>query len=227
MNNPTQLYARFAGVAYLLTFVSSIPAVFLLAPVLQDSGFITGGPQFDRQVIIGNLLDTTNAMACVASALFLYPILRERAQVRAIGFLSARLFEAAIIMMGVVSLLATVSLRQLNELPNRFDPATITSIGEALLAVRDWTFLLGPGLIPAFNALMLATVLYQFKMVPRLIPLMGMIGAPLLIVSAVSTAFGLFAQDSVTAAFAALPIALWEFSVALWLIFKGIKGKAA
>jgi Domain of unknown function (DUF4386) len=116
-----------------------------------------------------------------------------------------------------VSLLAVVTLRQAAA------GADAVVTGQALVALHDRTFLLGQGLLPAVNALLLGSLLYQSRLVPRMLPVLGFIGAPLLIASATATMFDLWEQTSVPSGIAALPIALWELSLGLWLVAKGFK----
>jgi uncharacterized protein DUF4386 len=131
--------------------------------------------------------------------------------------------EAAIILIGVVCLLAVVTLRRdLAGAPGN-DPASLLTTGRALVAVRDWTFLLGPGLMPGVNALLLGWLLYRSGLVPRLIPALGLIGAPLLIASATAALFRGNHPIPVLAAIATAPIFLWELSLGIWLVVKGFK----
>jgi hypothetical protein len=133
---------------------------------------------------VGLLLDLVNALACIGTAVALYPVLRRQQEAVALGVVTSRMFEAAIILIGVVSLLAVVTLRRdLAGAPGT-DPASLVTAGRALVAVRDWTFLLGPSLMPGINALLLGWLLYRSGLVPRVIPVLGLIGAPLLIASA-------------------------------------------
>ena len=138
----------------------------------------------------------------------------------ALGFVMSRMLEGAVVLIGIVSLLAVVTLRQN---PAGADPATLLATGHSLVAVRDWTFLLGPGLMPAFNALLLGTLLYRSRLVPRFIPLMGLIGAPLLLVADLATLFGHNTQTSAASFFLTLPVAAWELSVGLYLTIKGFR----
>ena len=133
------------------------------------------------------------------------------------GFIGARVLEAAAIFAGVVSVLSVVTLRQAGAGPD----ALVT--GQALIALHNWTTLLGQGFLPAVNALLLGSLLYRSRLVPRIIPLVGLIGAPLLVASAAATLFGLKEQVSALSAIAALPIALWEFSLGVYLVVKGFK----
>ncbi len=214
--------ALVAGGFYLVPFISSIPAVFLLAPVLDNSNYIISSGS-DTRVLFGCFLDLINAIACIGTAVTLFSVVKRQHQGAALGFVAARLFEAAIIVIGVVSLLSVVSLRQNVTGGASTDDGSLVAVGQSLVAVRDWTFTLGPGLIPGINALLLGYLMYRSGLVPRLIPVLGLIGAPLLIASATATLFN--SNDPITAlaAIATVPIFLWELSLGLWLVVKGFK----
>jgi mannose/fructose/N-acetylgalactosamine-specific phosphotransferase system component IIC len=109
--DPTRRTALVAGILYLVTFLSSIPAVFLLGPVLTDPHYVTGAGA-DAQVSLGALLDLVNALACIGTAVALYSVVRRQHEGLALGFVTTRMFEAAVIAIGVVSILAVVTLRQ-------------------------------------------------------------------------------------------------------------------
>lgn len=210
--------ALIAGVLYLVTFISAIPAVFLLDPVLNDPGYIVG-PGPDTQVLFGNVLDLVNALACIGTAVALYSVVKLQHEGFALGFVASRMFEAAIIVIGIVCLLAVVTLRQ--EAAAEADQATLVSIGQSLVAVRDWTFVLGPGLMPAINAALLGYLMYRSRLVPRIIPAMGLVGAPLLVSSTLGILFGINEPGSVWQGIATSPIFLWELSLGLWMTFRG------
>jgi hypothetical protein len=215
--------ALVAGVLYLITFISSIPAVFLLDPVLSDPNYVLGAGA-DTQVIGGAFLDLVNAIASIGTAVALFSVVRRQNEGFALGFVAARMFEAAVIVVGVVSLLAVVTLRQAGA--TGADAASLVTTGRALVAIRDWTFLLGPGLVPGVNALLLGYLMYRSRLVPRLIPTLGLVGGPLLISSAVGTMFGVNDAVSVWSGVALVPIFFWELFLGLWLTFKGFQRSA-
>jgi hypothetical protein len=217
----TRNNARVAGLLYLVTFAASIPAVLLLAPVLNDRAYILGAGD-ETRVLVGRLLDTVNALACIGTAVAVFPVVRRQNESLALGFVTSRMFEAAVIMIGVVSLLAVVSLRQEAASAVRVDPTTLATTGQALVSVRDWTFQFGPNLCSAINALLFGTLLYRSRLAPRIIPAMGLVGAPLLIAATVATVLGLTEQGSIWF-LGALPIAAWELSVGLWMAVKGFR----
>ena len=210
--------ALIGGGLYLVTFISSIPAWFLLAPVLDNPDYIIGSGS-DTQVLLGCFLDLINAFACVGTAAALYPVVKRQNGSAALGFVTSRVMEAAIIVIGVVSLLTVVTLRQDLAGTAGADAASLVTTGQSLVATRDWTFLLGPDLMAGINALLLGTLMYRSRLVPRVIPLMGLIGAPLLIAASVAIFFG----ASSLLLIAAIPVALWEFSLGVYLVVKGFK----
>ena len=204
-----------AGVIYLITFIS-IPTIALYGPVRNDPNYIVG-PGPDTPVIFGGVLEIIVALACIGTAVVLYPVVKRQNEAVAMGFIGARVLEAAAIFAGVVSILSVVTLRQAGAGPD----ALVT--GQALVALHNWTTLLGQGFLPAVNALLLGSLLYRSRLVPRIIPLVGLLGAPLLVASDIATLFGLKEPVSALSALAALPMALWEFSLGVYLIVKGFK----
>jgi hypothetical protein len=211
--------ALVAGLLYLITFVSSIPALFILSPILHHADYIISSGA-DTRIVCGCLLDLVNALAAVGTAVALFPVVKRQNEGLALGFVMSRMLEGAVVLIGIVSLLAIVTLRQN---PAGADPATLLAAGHSLVAVRDWTFLLGPGLMPAFNALLLGTLMYRSRLVPRFIPLMGLIGAPFLFVADLATLFGHNTQTSAASFFLTLPVAAWELSVGLYMTIKGFR----
>jgi hypothetical protein len=252
---------RLCGVFYLISFAASIPALLLLGPALDDPDFILGVGS-DTGVLWGGLLDFVTALACAATAVVVFPVVRRHNESLALGFVTTRLIEASIIIIGVVSVLAVVTLRR--DLAGDTaaltgdagtlagdagalagdagalagdagmlagdagtlagDAGTLTVVGRALVAVKDWTFLFGPGLMPAFNAAMFATLLLRARLVPRVIPVVGLVGAPLLVAAGLATLFGGNEQTSGLSLLATLPIAAWELAIGVWMITKGFRG---
>ena len=215
--NSTRKVALVAGMFYLLTFVS-IPTLSLYRQV-HDPNYIVGlGP--DTPVLIGAILEWIVALAGIGTAVALYPVLKKQNEGIALGFVTSRVLEAATIVVGIACLLSVVTLRQSGV------EASATVAGQALVAVYDRTFLLGQSLMPAVNALLLGSLLYQSRLVPRVLPVLGLVGAPLLVAAQVAILFGLIGRLSAMAAVAAIPIALWEFSLGVWLVAKGFNPSA-
>ena len=202
----TRRLAFIAGALYLLTVVTSIPALVLKDPVLAAPS-AAGATSLQWAAALEFVL----ALACIGTAVALFPVVRRVDEATALGFVGARTLEAAIIMIGVIAMLGVLVA----------GPAT-----PALVTTHDWAFLLGPGTIPGVNALLLAPLLLRAGLVPRILPIMGMIGAPLLLVAAVGVLFGVIDQVSPVGVLSALLIAAWEIGLGFWLMVKGFNADA-
>ena len=204
-----------AGLFYLLTFVS-IPAPFLLYSSVRAANYIVG-PGPDTPVFVGAILEIIVALAGIGSAVVLYPVVKRQGQSRALGLVASRTLEAASITAGVVSLLSIATLRQAGV------GAAGLVAGQALAAQYTWMFHLSQSFIPILNAFLLGSLLYQSRLVPRALPVVGFIGAALLLAVWFAVLFGLIGQVSAPAGLAGLTIAAWEFSLGVYLTFWGFK----
>ena len=187
---------------------AAIPALLLIQPVLNNTDYIIGAGQ-DTRVLWGCLLDFVNAVTAVGSAVAVYPVVKRYGESLALGFVTSRLMEAAVIITGIVSLLAVVGLRQDFAGAAGADASALTTTGQALVTVRDWTFLFGPGFMVSANAVLFGTLLYRSGLVPRIIPTLGLIGAPLLLTANLLTFFGHNTQTSGWSMLATVPIFVW------------------
>ena len=209
-----------AGLFYVATFVFSIPALGLYDGVVNDPNFVLGAGS-DQGVLWGGLIEVLTALTGIGTAVALYPVIKRHGPGRAVGFVASRTLEAAMICAGVLAVLGVYTLRQ--DFAGATDTAALTTTASGLVAVKDWSFLLGPGIMPAINALCFATIMYQSRLVPRWIPTVGLIGAPLLLASSTATLFGAFEQVTPVSLLMALPIATWELSVGIYMIVKGFR----
>jgi hypothetical protein len=214
--------ALVAGILYLITFIS-IPTLALFGPVKTDPNYIISAGS-DTAVLVGVFLELIVALAGIGTALALFSVVKRQQEGFALGFVTSRVFEAAMIGIGIVSLLGVVALRQPGA--TGVEATSLTTVGSALVAGYNGATLLGQSLMPAFNALFLGTLLYRSGLVPRALPILGLIAAPILITSTVLTMFGAIEQYSALSGLTALPIAVWEFSLGLYLVFKGFKASA-
>lgn len=207
-------YSLAAGVFYLLTFVS-IPTLSLYRSVRGPNFVVGPGP--DSPVILGVLLEMIVALAGIGTAVALYPVVRRQGEARAVGFVASRALEAATIYVGIVSLMSIVTLRQ----SGAGSAALLTAQG--LAAQYQWTFLFAQSFIPAVNGVLLGSLMYQSRLVPRWLPILGLVGAVLLVVCWFPVLLGAIPAISPVAAVAALPVAVWEFSLGVYLTFWGFK----
>jgi hypothetical protein len=206
-----------AGLLYFVTHVASVAALILYSPVLHDAAYVSGSGH-DGQILAAGLLEVVVALAVVGTAVTLYPAVQRRSPAGAIGYATLRTLEAATILAGVVTVLGVVTLHQ----QHAAGSAALVA-AQSLVAVHNWTFLIGQGLVVAVDTVVLAVVLYRFRLVPRFIPVLGLIGGPLVLASNLGVMFGAYDQESAFTAVGAVPVFAWEVCLAVYLIVKGLR----
>lgn len=219
---PMRKISLTVGVLYVITFVS-IPTLALYKAVKDDAGAFVLGAGSTTGVQWGALSEAIVGLAGIGTAVVLYPVAKRVSQTAALGFVTARLIETCLIFVSVVSMLSIITLRNDVAGTANADPATLATMAHGLVANYTWTFLLSQSLMPVACDLFLGYVLYRSALVPRFFPIVAFIGAPLLLVSDIAIYFGIYAAVSPIALFAALPVAVFELSLGIWLIVKGFK----
>jgi hypothetical protein len=213
-----QKRARAFGVLYLITFVTSIPALWLYQPVLDHPIAYIAGAGHDSRILLGVLLELLLIIANIGTAVVIYPIVRRQSEELALGYVTARLFECTFILVGIVAVLGIVTLRR------EVAGASEGTIAYTLAAIKDWTFLLGPGWVVGWgNGLILGYLMYRSELVPRTWTWLGLIGGPLIIISGTIVMFGGNPATSTLKGPAAIPEALWELFLGLYCTFKGFR----
>jgi hypothetical protein len=214
-----QRSARLFGVLFLITFITSIPAVALFQPVLDDpAGYIAGGGE-DSRIYLGAFVELLLILANVGTAVVLYPIARRQSETLAIGYVAARIIESVFIAAGIIFVLGIVSLRQ--------DSPDAADLAVSLAALKDWTFLFGPGFIVPFgNGLILGYLMYASGLVPRRMAWLGLVGGPLLLLSSTGVLFEWWDRVSTATALLVIPEFLWELSLGIYAAVWGFKRDA-
>ncbi len=212
--------ALIAGVLFVLTFVTSIGAVILYGPVHDHPNYITGAGA-DTRVLLGAFLEMLLIVANIGTAIALFPILKRQNEALALGYVTARLVESGFIAVGILSVVSVVTLRQDAA---GGDAGSLLAVGQSLIAIKDWTFLLGPGFIVGIgNGMMLGYLMYRSGLVPRRMAMLGLIGGPLICVSGIAVMFGAFEAGSIWQGLATVPEFVWELSLGVYLTVKGLK----
>jgi len=212
--------ARIFGVFFALTFVTSIAGLILYDPVLNDTGYILGNGA-DTRVQLGALCEILLAVTNIGTAVVLWPIVRRQSETIAPGFVASRTLESAFIVVGAISLLSVVTLRE-DFAAAGADAGTLTVAGQSLVAIHDWTFLLGPGFCVGVNGLLLGYLFYRSGLVPQWIAVFGLVGGPLIFASAIAVLLGAYEQDGAHFFFS-IPEIVFEFSITVYTIAKGFR----
>ncbi len=223
--DPMRRTALLAGVLYLITFVS-IPTLALYKPVKDHVGTFILGAGSSTGVMWGAASEIIVGLAGIGTAVVLYPVLKRQNKTAALGLVAARMLETSLIFVGVISLLSIITLRNHVAGTAGADPAALVTVGHALVAVYNSTFLLSQSLMPVACDLLLGYLLYRSGLVPRILPIIAFVGAPLLLASDIAVFAGAYSQVSALAGLASVPVAAFEFSLGVWLIVKGFKPSA-
>jgi hypothetical protein len=218
----TRKTAWIVGWLFIVTFVASIPAaLFLYTPILDDARYIAGAGA-DNRVALGAFLEMILIVANIGTAVFLFPILKRQHEGLALGYVTARVVESAFIAVGILSLLALVTLRQ--DVGGAAADGSLVSVGRSLVAIHDWTFQLGPGwVVGVGNGLILGYLMYRSGLVPRGLAMLGLIGGPLIIASGTAIMFDVFEPGSAGQVIATVPEFFWELGLGIYLIVKGFR----
>lgn len=219
--NSNRKTAIIVGVLFILATVSSIIGVTLYDPILNGPDYLIKGSENANQVILGALMELILVCSAIGTSIMMFPILRKYNESIALGYVCLRFLEAVIIIVGIISVLSLLTLSQ--DFVKAADPnaSSYQTSGTLLKAVHDWTFMLGPNFMLGINTMMCSYLLYKSKLVPRFISLMGLTGATLIFIAALLEMFGIILQLSTWGAVLAIPVALYEMILAVWLIVKG------
>ncbi|MGH2681251.1 MAG: DUF4386 domain-containing protein [Actinomycetota bacterium] len=217
--NPRRI-ARVFGWLFVATFVTSIPAYFILyAPVRDDPGLITGaGADPTASVALGAALEVFLIIANVGTAVVIYPILKRQTEIGAVGYVSARIVEGFFIAIGIISLLTFLLMRQ------QAAAGTDAALGEAFVAIYDRAFLVGPGFFAGLaNGVILGYLMYRSGLVPRGMAMLGLIGGPLVMASGIAVMFDVAERGGTLQGIATIPEFFWELSLGIYCIVKGFR----
>ena len=219
----TRKIALAVGVLFILTFITSIAGVMAYGPVLSDPNYITSAGA-DMRVFLGAFLELLLILTNIGCATVLFPLLKKQNEGLALAYVAARLVECTFILIGLLSVLAIVTLRQGGA---GADAGSLVLIGKALHAIKDWTFLLGPGLTDGVGTgLILGYLMYRSGLVSRRMALFGVVGGPLLAASGIAVLMGVISQGSTPQGIMTVPEIVWEAFLGLWLTFKGFRPSA-
>jgi hypothetical protein len=213
-----QKRARWFGVLFIATYVTSIAALALFQPVLDDPiGYIAGDGK-DTQIYLGALLEFFLIVTAIGTAVVLYPIARRQSETLAIGYVAARIVEGVFIAAGLIFVVGVVSLRN--------DLSSANEAAFTLAALKDWTFLFGPGFFPLGNGLLLGYLMYRSGLVPRRMTWLGLIGGPLLFIVGVGVLFDWWPAAGTLYSLAVLPEFIWELSLGVYCLIWGFRKDA-
>lgn len=213
--------ATLAGIFYIIAAVAAMTGRILYGTILTDPEYIIKGTAHESQVLWGAFFEILTAFAVIGTPVALYPVLRKYNETMAVASVAFRMLEATMIIVGILSLLTIVTLSHGFASEVNPDTASYILTGKALLAFQNWTFAFGPNIALGPSTFMIGLMLYKSKLVPRTISIMGIVGGPLILACGVLVMFGAFPQTSLWGGLLAIPVFLYEMSLAIRLLSRG------
>lgn len=219
-DDPMRRTALWTGIFFIITYITSIPALLIFNSVLDDTNYIVGSGSENR-LLVGVSLELFLIVANIATAVILFPVIKRQSEFLSLGFVTARVMESVFIAVGILSVIAVVTLRQ-DVAGTSADTGSLVVAGQSLVAVKDASFLLGPGFVVGIgNGIILGYLMYRSHLVPRPMAILGLVGGPLICVSGIAMVFGVLELGSPLQMLASMPEFFWELALGIWLIVKG------
>ena len=214
--------ASWAGWFMAITFVTSIPAVLLYHPVLHDHNYILGAGH-DTRIELAAVLEVFLMISGIGVAVVMFPILKRESERLALGYVASRIVESTMIGVGILSLLAVLTLRHDLATSAGANSGSLVITGRALVSIHNWTFLAGPGFCVGVNDILLGYLMYATALMPPRLAMFGLIGGPLIFVAKILVVFDVFGATSTAAGIFTIPVIVFEASFAIYLIVKGFR----
>jgi hypothetical protein len=225
--DPTRRAATVVGWLFIVTYVTSLSAKIAFYPPLFDGNYVTG-PGEDSRVLWGAFMEAILIVANIGTATALYTVVKHRYPNLGLSFIAARIMESVFIGVGILAVLTVVTLRQDYAAAEEQSAAGLAAVGDAFVAMQEWTFNLGPGVVVGVgNGIILGFMMWRTGLVPRGLALLGLVGGPLLVMSGSAVILGLIEPQSTVHNLSVIPEFFWELGFGIYLIVKGFKTPAA
>ncbi|HEX2906619.1 MAG TPA: DUF4386 domain-containing protein [Phototrophicaceae bacterium] len=210
------------GVLYIIGTVTGILSLTVTQSTLSDPDYLSTIAANPDQIVLGTLLWLTMGFALALVPVLLYPLLKKHNEVLALGYVVFRgaLEPVAYILMAASRLLL-ILVSQQSLAAGASAAASFQSLGAFVLASHN---ALNPLLIITFSldALMLYTMFYQSRLIPRWVSIWGFVAILLHLSTAFLILFRLVASDDMNTLMTInFPIFLQEMVMAVWLILRG------
>jgi hypothetical protein len=210
------------GILYIAAAVSSVIAIAFYQPILSEQWYMSVANGFETKVLIGVGNDLLLVVSAIGTAVMLFPYLRRWNEHLALGYLCLRFMEAVFIAIGLVSILGLVQLSTDYE-AGILASGNLHAVGIMLQGFHRWTFVLGPNLMLGLNTVMYSYSLFRTGLVAKPLAIFGIVTAIMVFIAGILDMFGIIDPLSTAKGLMALPVGIYELTLALWLIVKGFR----
>lgn len=212
------------GLFYIVAAVSSIIAVLLYQPILSNQWYLTVSQGQGALIQVGIFNDLLLVFSAIGTAVMFFPYLRKIDEHIALFHLFFRVMEAVVIMIGILGILGLYSLSSAYSAGQLVAIDALQPVGIAFKSLHRWTFVIGPNLMLGINTCAYSTLLLKGKLTPKPLAVMGIGTAILVFIAGLLDLFGVIEPNAGIKGILALPVGLFEMSLAVYLIRSGLKG---
>ena len=220
-NNNIQ--SKITGCFFIIAAVSSIIGLKLYDPILVHKNYVVSASSHSNQIIFGAINELILAASATGTGIMLFPLLKRYNESVAFGYISFRILEVVFIVIGTVSVLSALSISEYYVSGTISSNETAQYIILTLKSIHKWTFILGPNFMLAINTFLYSYAFFKLKAIPKNLTILGMLAAIFVMTAAMLELFGIIDQISFWGIMLAVPIALYEMTLATWLIIKGVR----
>lgn len=213
--------ASAAGIFYLIAAAAPMLAWAMFQPVLHETDYLMQSAEKAPQVILGVLFDLITVISVAGTGIMLYPYLRRHYEHLALGYFIFRLMEAVLILIGLLAILSMLTLSHTYKQDTNPSLETYQLIGSILRSIHAWTYIVGPNFMLGINTFIYSFIFFKSRLVPRKLSVTGLFAATAIFMAALLEMFGVIEQVSGWGALFALPVFIFEMTLAVWLIAKG------
>ncbi len=226
MTNNNHFNAKVTGWLFIAAAISSIIGLKLYDPILTDKNFVVSASQNSSNVIFGAISELVLLATATGTGIMLFPLLKRYRETIGLAYLSFRILEVVFISIGLVSILTALSISEhyTNGIIQNKDDAQ--NLMMTFIYLHKWTFMIGPNFMLAINTFLYSYVFLRTEAVPIALSRLGIGASFLIMTAAIIELFGIIEQLSTWGILLALPIALYEMTLAIWLIVKGIQDRS-
>ena len=211
---------------FLVSAVTSFLGLSVLDPILNASDYLARVFPNKGAVELGSLLWSINNIGIVFIAVFAFGVLRKRDEVLAVGYLVSRIIEGTIMMLGIVATLLLIPLSQEFLQAGAPHGSWFLTLGDVLKHAKflGLTQLSLPML--GLGGLFFTWMLFRYRLVPRVISVVGLIGYALMFFASIVGWFDLVDLTPSASGWDVLVLPVAAFQIILlpfWLLFRGFK----
>ncbi len=214
----TNRITKIVGILFITATATSSLSIWITEPIFGATNLLEAFSDKSSQITIAALLMLVDAISVAFIAILLFPILKQKNEGLALGYVGMRIMEGLLFAAHVAAFLAVLSISKDYSVSSVQDVNNFQTIGHSLLMLAESTFDIGLGIVFTISALILNYMLFRFTLVPRWLSAWGLLGALVTMTIVLLKYFDIKVIEALD-----FIIGIQEMVFAIWLIIKGLK----